>query len=382
MLNKLFKKPEAATIEEGYFVFTMMPSLYCELNCPHCYLSREQRRDPTTLSVLDLIRICNSVHEYYEETGIEEKTIQVYWYGGEPTSMDPEYFESCVESMSDIFSKERGYTVLHTVLSSLLNVNEEVWFPLLEKHCDGVVQTSFDYTMRGKSYMRKWEESVKRAKAFGLEVSTISVVNESFLKWGAEQAMTYLTDLGVKESSWLPFMENEQNSDTGMYSKFAPTMKNYSEFMIALNKTYLGLKSDSRNVPHIGQRSFIFTQSQRTHPFANIAAQTLFLMPDGSFCLPDYHEGTWKEYMHDFGNALEIGFKGVLKGKQRKSYLRKQVKKNGNKECQNCDYSSHCVMEFWKDNREDDDCFGAKKYVTWLHKNEPAGFQEHKAVLY
>ena len=23
-------------------------------------------------------------------------------------------------------------------------------------------------------------------------------------------------------------------------------------------------------------------------------------------------------------------------------------------------------MEFWKDNRENDDCFGGKKYIEWL----------------
>lgn len=377
-----YQKPNAVTIEDGYFVLTMMPSLYCELNCPHCYLSREQRRDKTTLSTLDLIRICNSIHEYYQETGIEDKTIQVYWYGGEPTSMDPDYFLSCVELMENIFSKQRGYTVLHTVLSSLLNVDEETWFPILEKHCSNTVQTSFDYTMRGSSYVRKWEASVRRAKQFGLDVSTISVVNESILKWGADNALAYLTSLGIKESSWLPFMENEQNSDTGMYEKFAPTMSNYSQFMISLNQAYLELKTTFVDVPHIGQRSFIFSQSQKDHPFSNIAAQTLFLMPDGSFCLPDYGEGGWKEYMNDFGNALEVGFKGVLKGKARKAYIRKQIQKNNNPECMNCEHSDRCLMEFWKENRKGDDCFGAKKYILWLEENEPKEFIEHKAVLY
>lgn len=27
-------------------------------------------------------------------------------------------------------------------------------------------------------------------------------------------------------------------------------------------------------------------------------------------------------------------------------------------------------MEFWKDNKENDDCFGAKKYVNWLVERE------------
>jgi len=43
---------------------------------------------------------------------------------------------------------------------------------------------------------------------------------------------------------------------------------------------------------------------------------------------------------------------------------------NGNKDCQDCMHADKCVMEFWKENRAEDDCFGASKYVNWLLKNE------------
>lgn len=375
-------KDIGVTIEDGYFILTMMPSLYCDLNCPHCYLSREQRRDKTTLPILDLLRICQSIDDYYEQKGVTKKTIQCYWYGGEPTSMDPEYFLGSIDIINEVFSAGKGYSVIHTVLSSLINVDEEKWFPIFKKYCNNNIQTSFDYTMRGKSYVRKWEKTVQRAIDYGLTVSTISVVNESFLKWGASEAIKYLTDLKIYETSWLPFMENDQNTETGMYDKFAPTMDNYSQFMIALTKEYKSLSKANLKPPFIGQRSFIFSQSQKDHPFANIAAQTLFLMPNGDFCLPDYHHGTWHEHMNVFGNGLESSFSDVLKGKARKAYIRKQIKRNGNSECLDCEYSDRCVMEFWKNNRSGDDCFGAKKYIDWLMENEPDEFKSHKAVLY
>lgn len=98
---------------------------------------------------------------------------------------------------------------------------------------------------------------------------------------------------------------------------------------------------------------------------ANIAGQTLFLLPNGDFCLPDYKNG-FQEYLRIFGNALDKSFEEIIFGKERSLYLRKQALRNKNKDCLNCEHSNKCVMEFWKDNRENDDCFGGKKYIEWL----------------
>jgi len=34
------------TVESGYLVYTLMPSLKCSLDCPHCYLSKAERSNP------------------------------------------------------------------------------------------------------------------------------------------------------------------------------------------------------------------------------------------------------------------------------------------------------------------------------------------------
>ena len=52
------------SIEQGHFVLTMMPSLYCDLDCPHCYLSLKERRDPTRLSNENLKNILQSVDDH------------------------------------------------------------------------------------------------------------------------------------------------------------------------------------------------------------------------------------------------------------------------------------------------------------------------------
>lgn len=371
----------ADSIESGYFVFTLMPSLYCELNCPHCYLSKEQRRDTTILSVEHLKLACEKVDAYYAKRGVERKTIVCYWYGGEPTSMGVEYFTRAADTINAVFSAEKGYSVRHTVLTSLVAVDLDVWLPLFRQYGHGEFQSSFDGLMRGKGYVRKWEQNVRRAIAEGLRVSTISVVNHAILIDGPEKTIDYLSDLGIQETSWLPFMLNDQNNGTGAYEEFAPRMNQYSDFMIAMTKRWFELRAAGRHAPEIGQMRFILHQNGGS-PIGNIAGQTLFLMPNGDFVLPDYKNG-WHEFMQPFGNILEQSFEEVLHSPARRKYLRRQVLRNGNGECMSCDRSGACVMEFWKENRPGDDCFGAKRYVDWLFSLDPqvrAEFED--CVLY
>lgn len=355
----------AFSIESGYFIFTLMPSLFCKLRCPHCYLSLEQRQDRTVMAVADLALICRKIHDYYQGRGIKQKKIICYWYGGEPTSMGQEWFLAAVEAINRVFAPDKGYDVRHTVLTALVGVDSS-WFPIFDRYGKGAFQTSYDGLMRGASYLRRWEQGVRRATEAGLQISTISVVNQALIDQGPEATLDYLAALGIRETSWLPFMWNDQN-DSGAYQDYAPSMDEYTAFMMAMTQHWMARKGTGAQMPEIGQMRFILGQAQ-SPLLANIAGQTLFLLPNGDFVLPDYHMG-WKEFMQPFGNILEQSFEDVLTSPARRRYLRRQVLRNGNPECQSCDHADKCIMEFWKQNRPDDDCFGAKKYVEWVLKN-------------
>ena len=95
----------------------------------------------------------------------------------------------------------------------------------------------------------------------------------------------------------------------------------------------------------------------------------MFLMPNGDFTLPDYRDG-YTEYMQPFGNIFKSDFETVLASKDRRKYLRRQYIANKNTECIECDKRHQCFLEFWKENKENDDCFGAKKYGDWLVDRE------------
>ncbi len=309
-----------------------------------------------------LSEVAVGVADYFRRKGVPSARIECYWYGGEPTDMGQDYFRQAVAAINAALPASEGFVVRHTVLSSLITVDPS-WFPLIGELCDGRVQSSFDGLMRGLNYIKRWEGKVKDAIAHGLEVSTISVVNSELIQAGPERTLDYLANLGVRETSWLPFMLNEQNA-SGSYASFAPSMAEYSKFMVALSEHYFALKGAGKFAPEIGQMHFVLTQGQRSG-LANIAGQTLFLLPNGDWALPDYRDG-YKEYLNVFGNAFTDDFGAVLASSGRRAYIRRQVGRNDNPECMECEHGDRCLMEFWKENRSGDDCFGARRYVQWI----------------
>lgn len=355
------------SIEQGYFVFTMMPSLRCSLNCPHCYLTTEQRRNSPIMSVDQLEKACLKVADYYDDkTHLDRKVIVFYWYGGEPTEMGIDYMLDAFNRIQRIFPESKGYYIRHEVLTSLIKINDD-WFDVFRTWGRGHFQTSFDGLMRGKGYVKLWDKRVRQAIDLGLSVSTISVVNNKLMEDGPRAILDYLCDLGVDEISFLPFMLNE-NNEGDKYEKYAPPMSGYSEFMIELTEYWYEKKLSGLKVPYIGQMSYILSRIN-SEASANIAGQTMFLLPEGDFVLPDYKNG-YLEYMKPFGNIFKDEFKDILSSPSRREYLRKQYMRNQNDDCSTCEHNRHCIMEFWKVNREGDDCFGAKRYTKWLIAKE------------
>lgn len=365
--NVRVKQQHAASIEQGHFVLTMMPSLYCDLDCPHCYLSKAERRDPTRLMNNAIRKVLENIDRFYEHRQIERKTIHAYQYGGEPTSMGVEAFTSMLDTIEQALPASKGYDVRHTILTSLVEVDLEAWLPVFRDRCGGFLQTSFDGRMRGGRYVRKWDAQMRRAREMGLTLSTISVVNSRILSDGPDATLGYLSELGVVEASFLPFMWNEQN-DGKKYDALAPSMNAWSDFMTEITKSWISRRERGESVPEIGQLRYILAQSDMKSPVSNVAGQTLFLMPNGDFALPDYRNG-WQEYMNRFANGISTDFGDVLSSPRRRAYMRRQMTRNNNPDCLSCPHSDKCVMEFWKENRPGDECFGGRRYVEWVLEN-------------
>ena len=361
--------PDMKSINSGYFVMTMMPSLRCKFNCPHCYLSKDERENSPVMSHSCIEGIARKVRDFYDSMSpqLPKKAIICYWYGGEPTSLGKEYLVGCFEAINRVFADDPTYVVHHDVISSLIQVDLE-WVSIFNKYCSGSVQTSFDGFMRGKGYIRRWERSVKDVISSGCDVTTLSVVNKELIKLGGRETFRYLSELNIKHAGFLPFMLNVQNDSTQKYTEYAPSMREYSEFMKEITEEWI---ESGYKTPHIGQVSQIISRYGMPRE-GNVAGQTLFFMPNGDVCLPDYKNG-YMEYNKVFGNIFSQTLSEILHSPERREYMRKQYLVDGNKECIGCPYKSCCVMEFWKKNKEGDDCFGASGYVEWLLGQKQCG---------
>lgn len=344
------------SIRSGRLILTLMPSLACGLNCPHCYLTPAQRRSKETLTVTQVARFARDLSDLW--SGLKGKTrLDVYWYGGEPlTNLTPPLFDEMASLLSPVAAETR-----HVVLSSLVGVDINAWAATLHKWAGSAIQTSWDGAMRGDRHLRHQEREIARARQLGLAVDTLTVVNRGLIDMGARAALDWLIGQGIRASGWLPMQRNTRNIETGAYSQLAPSMNEFSEFMIALTE----LARAAPSAPVIGEECFI--ASMRGNPLANKGLQTLFLMPNGDLTLPDYHDdGT--EFLLRFGN-IEDGLSRVLAGTTYRAWCRKQVALNNNPECRSCDISDCCLMEFWKPNPPADDCMGGAKFVRHILQN-------------
>ncbi|GGF91674.1 MULTISPECIES: SPASM domain-containing protein [Cysteiniphilum] len=354
------------SIESGKFIMTMWPSLYCPLNCPHCYLSLSQRRDKSRLSLESIQIACRKIRNYYERRNLDCVEIFCYWYGGEPTSMPQEYFMSAVQLINNEF---KNFKVTHGVLSSLV-ATDKSWFSLIKDVTKGEIETSYDGDMRGVKYIKKWESKVREAVSCGLNVSTTTVVNRQLVSMGAENYIDYLVDLGVTQTGFLPMMKTDHNSNKGKFDLHATSMEVYNDFLIDVFDVYMKRKRNGTKVVEIGEIHKVLQASNYSSLY-NIGALVLYLMPNGDMTLTDYDKDD-KEFFQVFGNIVEDDFQAILTSDKRKSWLRKQVRKAGNVECVDCEYSNGCLMEYWKTNRKDDECFGAKRFCGHVLNNKKA----------
>ena len=340
------------TIRSGRMILTMMPSLACKLDCPHCYLTKEQRRSREVLSLTQVERFVDELTILWR--GKKDTQLDVYWYGGEPlTNLTPGQFSKMAERLN-----VAAHRVSHTVLSSLVGVDTEKWAPILHRYTKSVVQTSWDGLMRGARHLHHQEQLIIQAQALGLKVDTISVINQRMIDEGPDAALEWLIRHGIRQSGWKPMQKNGRNMATGEYDRHAPSMNAFSDFMIGMSK----LARKTPGAPLIGEEHFI--AAMRGQRLANRGLQTLFLMPNGDLTMPDYCDDGI-EFLRRFGN-IEEGLAHILASDPYQTWCRKQVQMNSNPECLSCDIRDCCLMEFWKSNSLIDECMGASKFVRHL----------------
>jgi radical SAM protein with 4Fe4S-binding SPASM domain len=392
-------------IENGYFIFSLFATLRCSLDCPHCYLSKYDRKySPAMDMETEFRQTCIKINDYFMNNinNGQEKKIIFYWYGGEITELGPSYLYHAKRITDEVMDK--SIIIKHEILSALMG-NVKIWVPLLKNMCDSVVQTSYDYLMRGKNYLTIWKKNVKYIIESGVKVSVINVINKTMV--GKEQIIyDDLIETGIHEIGFLQFMKNSTNmAEHGKdYLENSATMAEFSEFLINFTKIALknfDIKKDNYGMELIiGPMHRIFfnkflNERGNTNPWNNIAGQTMYLLPKGDFVLADYEDNYFEkeDYVKKFGtvdksqfemgdtidnsvesftrfeNIYEKSFEEVLNSKGRQDLMQKQLNRNNNEECKNCQFQNVCIIEMWKNINIDNsgECPGNKRYIEFLY---------------
>jgi sulfatase maturation enzyme AslB (radical SAM superfamily) len=363
------------SIENGYFVLTMFPSLKCELNCPHCYLSKEQRSGKTFLQPKDFKEMVVKVRDYYLLKNLSSSTIVFYWYGGEPTALPLEYYKSLFMIQKQVFPGT--FKIKNQFLTNLFTLDAK-WLEFFSEECDNYFQTSYDFLMRGEKYLARWMKNVRKTTMLGYNVSAINVFNNTMI--GKEQEIyAQLKESGIIEVGFLPFMKNYANlaNEAKEYKQWYANMSDFSAFLINFTKLHIEDLKSNPNTFRIGNIAHITKNIIKDNFYNNIAGQTLFFLEDGYFALPDYENNYLNksdiefqdvEYLNKFETIKNHSFEEVLNSEKRISYITRQCEVNNNQKCMGCQYKNLCSMEFWKSDNLDnsDECPGNLLFIKFL----------------
>ena len=172
----------------------MIPTTKCNLSCSHCF----EEHSNHVMSQEELRVIMQQVCEFTAMRNINGVTF--YWQGGEVLLLGPDWFDKMAETVSDVFSG--GETcVRHRLQSNLISYNER-WRPTVQNIFQNSIGSSLDYpnlyrgfkTVTGDRFNDIWLNYCDRARADGIDVSVISVLNEQSLKIPASSFLEYYSD--------------------------------------------------------------------------------------------------------------------------------------------------------------------------------------------
>lgn len=172
----------------------------CNADCDYCF--ENKTRDRLTLEQLDLI--VGKVLDYMDDERIAALTI--HWQGGEAMLLPPQWYAEAHERIG-IAAHAHGKTVTHGLQTNMLLYGPQ-WKAIIGRMFGNTVSTSVDYPnlhrrLRHRnpdSYNGIWSEKVAMARADGIDVKAISVLNEGTLEIGAERFYRHLVEeLGVTD---------------------------------------------------------------------------------------------------------------------------------------------------------------------------------------
>lgn len=182
----------------NHISLVLLSTNQCNAACDYCFEDKSDER----LSLERLGSIIDKVLDHMDAQGVGALTIN--WQGGEAMLLPPHWYRQAFDQIQDAANR-RGKRVDHGLQTNLLAYSPK-WDSIIADMFGNSVSTSLDYPNlhrkvagRGpEHYDALWERNLRMARAAGIDVKVISVINQATLDIGAEAFWTYFVDqLGV-----------------------------------------------------------------------------------------------------------------------------------------------------------------------------------------
>lgn len=187
-------------INGNHLSLVLLSTNQCNAACDYCF--EDKTRDRLSLDRLQLI--IGKVLDHMDTHGIGALTIN--WQGGEAMLLSPSWYHDAFAWISEA-AGQRGKRVEHGLQTNMLAYTPE-WDGLIAEMFGNSVSTSVDYPnlhrkVPGRDplhYDALWARKVQMARAAGIDVKVISVLNQGTLDIGAARFYEHLVDeLGITD---------------------------------------------------------------------------------------------------------------------------------------------------------------------------------------
>ncbi len=179
-------------------LYHIYPTMKCNLDCQHCFLFSEVRKDKTIMSVEDFKTTVDKIAKHYENDPSAEFA-DITIIGGEPTIVPPRYYEEVIPYIREVFEPIGKYFHI-SIVSNFTNTSG------LKKiaHLFDMISTSYEYdrfeaqqipTFQNKksTWLRNLEEWTDREFPLGISISLTKNTAEN-----VKAALDFLFSKGVR----------------------------------------------------------------------------------------------------------------------------------------------------------------------------------------
>lgn len=166
----------------------IQPTLFCNINCSYCFLSSEDRKSKTRITI-DLVE---QIAKRVFSSGLVNGTFTISWAASEPLVLSPEFYEEAFAAIEKYNSSKTKIVHAFTTNATLIT---EKWCDFFAKHeiylavsIDGpaFIHDRCRVTRAGKGTHKRAMEGVRLLRKHNFPFACISVLTNEALDYPDE----------------------------------------------------------------------------------------------------------------------------------------------------------------------------------------------------